>query len=77
MIQPIIEVLKVKSYDDYFVRNDVLHQFKDSCELLVVPQEMQNEVIQMCSHSKGHLAVKRTKEGIKQEVYSPMLRLKM
>jgi len=41
------EVLKEKHYDDYSVRNDILYKYKDGRELLVVPSDMQNEIIRM------------------------------
>jgi len=71
-LRAIMEVLKEKSYNDYFLRNDILYKYKDGRELLVVPQDMQNEIIQM-AHSGGHFSVKRTEENIKQEFYIPML----
>lgn len=71
-LRAIIEVLKEKAYDDYLLRNDVLYKYKDGRELLVIPRDMQNEIIQM-AHGKGHFSVKRTEDAIKQEFYIPAL----
>lgn len=71
-LRAIKEVLKSKPYDDYLIRNNVLYKYKDGRELFVVPHEMQNEIIQM-AHGKGHFAIKRTEEIIKQEYYVPKL----
>lgn len=46
-LRAIIEILKEKPYNDYLIRNDVLYKYKDGSELLVIPQDMQNEIIQM------------------------------
>lgn len=54
------------------LHNDILYKYKDGRELFVIPQDMQNKIIQM-AHSKGYFSVKRTEEAIKQEFYIPML----
>ena len=71
-LRAILEVLKEKPYDDYMMRNDVLYKFKDGRELLVIPQDMQNEIILM-AHDRGHFFVKHTEEPVKQEYSIPML----
>jgi len=72
-LRAIMEVLKEKSYDDYFLRNDVLYKYKDRRKLLVVSQDMQTEIIQIAHSGGAHFSVKRTEENVKQEFYIPML----
>lgn len=75
-LQAIIEVLKEKPYNDYFLCNNVLYKYKNGHELLVIPQDMQNEIIRM-AHNKGHFSVKRTEDTIIQEFYIPNLTKKI
>lgn len=54
------------------MRNNVLYKFKNGRKLLVIPQDMQNEIILMV-HGRDHFSIKRTEEAIKQEYYIPIL----
>jgi len=49
---------------------------KDGRELLVVPLNMQNEIIRM-AHDKDHFSIKHAEEDIKQEFYIPKLTKKI
>lgn len=68
----IVEILKDRDFEDYFIRNGILFKFKDGRELLVVPRAMQNEVIRT-AHEKGHFATQRTVEAIRQDYFVPEL----
>lgn len=73
----LIEVLKNKeSYDNYFMRGDLLYKFKDGRNLLVVPKSLETDIIQAI-HEKGHFATARTEEIIRQEYYIKNLKDKV
>lgn len=44
-LKTIFDVLKVKPYDDFVVRNGILYKYAKGFELLVVPKSMEYEVI--------------------------------
>lgn len=44
-IKEINLLVKDRSSDDYIVKNDVLYRFENGKELLVIPEEMQQENI--------------------------------
>lgn len=67
-IKLIMEILKDRKYEEYFMRNGVLYNLKYGQELLVVPRVMQQEIIRS-SHEKGHFAVKKTEELIQRSYY--------
>ena len=72
----ILEILKEKSFKDYFVRGDLLYVEKDGRDVLVVPKAMQTDIIRN-AHDRGHFAVLRTEELIKQDYFIPDLRRKV
>lgn len=49
----IMKLLETKSYDDYVVQSDVLMRMVNGKNLLVVPSEMQMEIIRKV-HENGH-----------------------
>ncbi|KAK9670913.1 hypothetical protein QE152_g41118 [Popillia japonica] len=55
-IKTIKEILCYKEYDDYFMRTNLLYKVVKDRELLVVPKDMQVEVIRS-AHERGHLLV--------------------
>ena len=71
-----LEILKEKPYQDYFIRHELLYFQQEGRDLLVVPKSMQNEIIRS-AHERGHFAVKRTEELIKQDYYIPGLKQKV
>lgn len=72
-IQTIKEVLQHKpSYNNYFLKSDILYKLIDDVELLVIPQEMQKVIIKQ-AHERGHFGVKKTKELISKEHFIPEL----
>lgn len=46
----------------------MVYKHADGCELIVVPNVKQNEVIKS-THKKGHFAAKRTEEEVKREFF--------
>lgn len=75
-IQTIKELLKVKPYNDFFLKADVLYKFVDGEELLVVPDSMQIDIIRN-AHDRGHYASKRTEETLKHQFYIPKVKEKI
>ena len=72
----ILEILKEKYFKDYFVRGDLLYVEKVGRDVLVVLQAMQTDIIRN-AHVRGHFAVLRTEEQIKQDYFIPDLRRKV
>lgn len=57
-IKTITEMLKLKSYEDYVIHNDLLCRFADSKYQIVVPESMQTNLIQKI-HQEGHFKSKK------------------
>ncbi|GBP06803.1 Transposon Tf2-8 polyprotein [Eumeta japonica] len=67
-IKALRKILEVNQYEDYYVHHDIL--FKDpKKELLVVPTQMENEII-MIAHTKGHFGAKNARLRGKVFLYS-------
>ncbi|KAK9667538.1 Integrase zinc binding domain, partial [Popillia japonica] len=75
-IKTIKEILCYKEYDDYFMKTDLLYKVVKDRELLVVPKDMQVEVIRS-AHERGHFACRKTRELIEQEYFIPGLQSKV
>ena len=60
---------------DFFLKENVLYKWENERELLVVLENMQNEVIRKL-HNRGHFAVLKTEDLVKQEFYILNLRKK-
>ena len=75
-IKAIKEILQNKPYDDYLIKNNVLYKCVNGNDLLVVPEEMQMNLIR-AAHEKGHFAVKRTEENLNNEFYIPNVKQKI
>ncbi|KAK9702615.1 Integrase zinc binding domain [Popillia japonica] len=75
-IKTIKEILCYKEYDDYFMRTDLLYKVVKDRELLVVPKDMQVEVIRS-AHERGHFVCRKTRELIEQEYFIPGLQSKV
>lgn len=74
-IKAVRRVLEKEEYQDFYVKYDLL--FKDSDkELLVVPTDMEEEIIRI-AHNQGHFAVKRTQDCVEKEFYIPQLAAKV
>lgn len=56
-LKPIRIILQQQeSYDDYFLRNNIIYKYASGHELLVVPKAMETEVIKT-AHENGHFGV--------------------
>jgi len=55
-------------YDDYFLKSGILYKIVNDAELLVVPRDMERQIIAR-AHERGHFAVKKTKELIYNEYF--------
>jgi len=62
-ITPIIKILESQSYEDYFLKSNLLYKSQNSLDLIVVPESMHNEIIKII-HQKGHYAAKVTEEQV-------------
>ncbi|GFW08893.1 retrovirus-related Pol polyprotein from transposon 17.6 [Trichonephila clavipes] len=52
-------LLENKQINDFVVKNDVLYKIENDNDVLVVPQQMQTEIVKNI-HSKGHLGINKT-----------------
>jgi len=75
-ILPIIKILESQSYEDYFLKSNLLYKSQTGLDLIVVPESMHNEIIKIV-HQKSHYAAKVTEEQIKQEYFIPNLKSKV
>lgn len=75
-IKTIIKVLESGPYDDYVVKNDILYKVKDDQELLVLPKNMQSEVINKL-HGNGHFGVLKTEKLILRQYYFDKMKEKI
>ena len=56
--------------NDFTIKNNVLYKIENDRDVLVVPQIMQNEIIKK-EHSKGHYAVAKTEDIVRQQFFFP------
>ncbi|GFT24237.1 hypothetical protein TNCV_2064651 [Trichonephila clavipes] len=66
-------LLENKQINDFVVKNDVLYKIENDNDVLVVPQQMQTEIVKNI-HSKGHLGINKTESMVKQSFYFPNVR---
>ncbi|GFW00342.1 transposable element Tcb2 transposase [Trichonephila clavipes] len=66
-------LLENKKIKDFVVKNDVLHKIENDNNVLVVPQQMQTEIVKNI-HCKGHLGINKTESMIKQSFYFPNIK---
>lgn len=72
----IVELLKKGPYDDYCIKNELLYKFVDGDDIIVVPDNMQTEIIRNV-HERGHFAIKRTLDEVKKQFFIPQLQSKV
>lgn len=75
-IRIIKQHLEKAPHEDYHLRNGLVYKQVKGYNLIMIPKSMQGEIIRH-AHEKGHFAVKRTEEHLKQEYYIPNLRSKI
>lgn len=70
----IMEIVNEKgSYENYEMYNELLHYKIDGERRIVVPHQMQFEIIRR-AHDQGHFKAKKMEEIIKREFYMPKMR---
>lgn len=67
------QLLEQSATTDYVLKNNVLYKLVDDQELLIIPFDMQNQIVQL-EHSKGHFGINKTETLVKQQFYFPNIR---
>lgn len=75
-IRVISELLKTQTFEDYVMSGDLLMKVVEGREVIVVPAEMQCEIIRR-AHENGHFGVRKLEEVIKRDYYVPQLAMKI
>lgn len=76
-LKPIFEIIENGgSYDGYEIENDLLKYKIDDELKIVVPEQMQFEILRR-THDQGHFKTKKMEELIKREFYIPKLKKKI
>ncbi|GFV87878.1 transposon Tf2-9 polyprotein [Trichonephila clavipes] len=75
-ITAIKTLLKTTPHDNYIVKNKLLHKTVNGTDLLVVPDEMQANIIKN-AHERGQFAVLRTQDLVSNDFYIPLLKNKV
>lgn len=75
-IKTIVTLLQTAPHDDYIIKNKLLYKTINGVDLIVVPDEMQANIIKT-AHERGHFAVLRTQELVNKDFYIPNLRAKV
>ncbi|GFX23414.1 transposon Tf2-6 polyprotein [Trichonephila clavipes] len=75
-ITTIKALLETTPHDNYIVKNKLLYKTVNGTDLLVVPDEMQANIIKT-AHERGHFAVLRTQDLVSKDFYIPRLRDKV
>ncbi|GFU92096.1 transposon Ty3-I Gag-Pol polyprotein [Trichonephila clavipes] len=70
-ITTIKTLLETTPHDNYIVKNKLLYKTVNGIDLLVVPDEMQANIIKT-AHERGHFAVLRTQDLVSKDFYIPM-----
>lgn len=63
-------------YNDFSLRNGIIHKYSNGCELLAVPQSMEIEVIRN-AHDNGHFGMKRVEESLNKQFFIPKAKEKI
>ncbi|GFT05327.1 retrovirus-related Pol polyprotein from transposon 297 [Trichonephila clavipes] len=74
-ITTIKTLLNTTAHDNYIVKNKLLYKTVNGTDLLVVPDEMQANIIKT-AHERGHFAVLRTQDLVSKDFYIPRLNTK-
>ncbi|GBO39603.1 Transposon Tf2-9 polyprotein [Araneus ventricosus] len=70
--QSLRSMIGSNSDSDFFDKNEILYKYVDGRELIVVPRDMQTEIIKL-AHEKGHFSAAKTEGVVKQEFFIPNL----
>ncbi|GFV89032.1 transposon Ty3-I Gag-Pol polyprotein [Trichonephila clavipes] len=75
-ITTIKTLLETTPHDNYIVKNKLLYKTVNGTDLLVVPDEMQANIIKT-AHERGHFAILRTQDLVSKDFYIPRLKDKV
>ncbi|GFU46984.1 transposon Ty3-I Gag-Pol polyprotein [Trichonephila clavipes] len=75
-ITAIKTLLETMLHDNYIVKNKLLYKTVNGTDLVVVPDEMQANIIKT-AHEHGHYAVLRTQDLVSKDFYIPRLKDKV
>lgn len=75
-IVAIIKILEHSEYEDYTYKSDILMKMVNGKNVLVVPSEMQMDIIRKI-HDNGHFSSQKVSEIVEQDYYIPKLRSKI
>ncbi|GFW94420.1 transposon Ty3-I Gag-Pol polyprotein [Trichonephila clavipes] len=75
-ITAIKTLLETTPHDNYIVKNKLLYKTVNDTDLLVVPDEIQANIIKT-AHERGHFAVLRTQDLVSKDFYIPRLKDKV
>ncbi|GFV16158.1 transposon Tf2-9 polyprotein [Trichonephila clavipes] len=75
-ITTIKTLLETTPHDNYIVKNKLLYKTVNGNDLLVVPDEMQANIIKT-AHERGHFTVLRTQDLVSKDFYFPRLKDKV
>lgn len=67
------QLIEDSSTSEYKLRHNALYKIVNDQELLVVPQDMQKQVVQL-EHNKGHFGINKTEAMVKQQFWFPHIR---
>lgn len=70
------EILKEKTFEDYVIHNKLLCKYADSLYQIVVPNDMQTNLIN-AAHQQGHFKQPKLEKLIEKEFFIPNLRNKI
>ncbi|GBM97294.1 Transposon Tf2-6 polyprotein [Araneus ventricosus] len=74
--QSLRSMIGSNSDSDFFDKNEILYKYVDGRELIVVPRDMQTEIIKL-AHEKGHFSAAKTEGVVKQEFFIPNLSIQV
>ncbi|GFW73529.1 transposon Ty3-I Gag-Pol polyprotein [Trichonephila clavipes] len=75
-ITTIKTLLETMPHDNYIVKNQLLYKTVNGTDLLVVPDEMQANIIKT-AHERGHFTFLRTQDLVSKYFYIPRLKDKV
>lgn len=74
--QEISEILKEKPYKNYLLKDERLYKISDGNEVIVLPKQMQTEIIKKI-HDDGNFLRRKTEDLIRQNYFIPKLKQKI
>lgn len=75
-IKAILEIMKSCPYDNFTLKGGILYEHVGGNELLVVPKNMEHEII-VDAHKNGHFALQKTMHALQQQFWIPHLERKV